>query len=110
MRSVSHGAVDVQSAGIEPTTVPDFVEHWVGRLRGEPVKLHAKPLSDFVDERFDHIITLCDKSHAALPEHPGDHDHVRWDFRHPDSPEAVSHFEIELSERIRLFLQAKHLV
>ena len=83
---------------------------WVSQLYGASTKLQSTPLDDAANHHFDIIVTLCDKSHAALPEHPEDRRHVRWDFHHPDYEKSLRHLEIELSERIRVFLQANHLI
>ena len=109
-RTISHGRVDVVSAGIEPGPVPDFVSEFVSRLYGKNVSLQSKPVATLEDQTFDAIITLCDKSHDNCPQASNDFELVRWDFHHPDDPEAVEHLEIELSERIRVYLEAKHLI
>jgi arsenate reductase len=100
----------MRSAGIEPQAVPEFVSVWVRELYGESTDLQSTSLDELADQHFDTIITLCGKSHDALPEHPEDRRHVRWDFHHPDDEAALRHLEIELSERIRLFLQANPLI
>lgn len=109
-RSISHGRVEVASAGVEPAPVPASVVEWISRIPGAANDIRSKSLDEFKDQHFDTIVTLCDKSHGALPEHPEDRQHVRWDFHHPDDPESLRHLEIELSERIRVFLSAIHQI
>ena len=109
-RTISHRSVDVTSAGVEPTGVPEFVRGWVSELYGVATNLEATALSEVAHRHFDTISTLCDKSHAALPEHPEDRFHIRWDFHHPDDEDSLRHLEIELAERIRIFLQANRLL
>ena len=99
-RTIAHDNVNVASAGVEPAPVPEFVSDWVSQLYGSSADLRATSLDDLADQHFDTIITLCDKSHTALPEHPEDHSHIRWDFHHPDDEESLRLLEIELSERI----------
>lgn len=107
---ISQGKVSTASAGPEPVTVPDYVNQWIGNLLGEPRQLQSQSLETVADKAFDLIITLCDKTHAALPELASDTQHIRWDFHHPDDEESLRHLEIELSERIRLLLLAKGLI
>ena len=109
-RQIGRGRIEVTSAGIEPAAVPLYVAGRVARLLGRPVELQSRRLDDVSDQHFDTIVTLCDKSHATLPEHPEDTDHIRWNFSHPDDEASLRMLEIELSERIRVFLQAKHLL
>lgn len=107
---ISHGQVISHSAGPEPRAVPEFVSSWVENLLGESRPLQSQPLEAVADQPFDMIITLCDKTHTALPELGTDTQHIRWDFHHPDDQEALRHLEIELAERIRLLLMAKRLI
>jgi hypothetical protein len=79
-------------------------------LLGGETKPESNSLDDVAQESFDTIITLCDKSHDALPELPTDQHHIRWDFHHADNAEGLKHLEIEISERLRLMLQAKGLI
>jgi protein-tyrosine-phosphatase len=106
---LGRGRVNAMSAGPEPAAVPDYVQAWVGQLGLGSVPT-SKGYNAVDGLPFDLIITLCDKSHAALPELAGDSQHIRWDFHHADSPEAVRHLEIELAERLRLMLMAHHLI
>ena len=110
LRCISHGNVEVFSAGVGPAPVPAYIQDWVGRLYGNDVNLKSSSLDTMASLQFDTIITLCDKSHITIAEHPEDHRHVRWNFPHPDDPESLQHLEIELSDRIRLFLQANRLL
>lgn len=105
---LGRGRVNAMSAGAEPAAVPDYVLNWVEQLGGTtPV---SKDYSAVSGQGFDLIITLCDKSHTALPELTGDSQHICWDFHHADSPEALRHLEMELAERLRLMLLARHVI
>jgi protein-tyrosine-phosphatase len=109
-RRIGGASVDVVSAGVEPAPVPEVVARLVHGLDGKAVSPNSKPLESVAAEEFDVIVTLCDKSHAALAEHPGDRRHVRWDFHHAEDDESLSHLKIELAERIRVFLEANHVI
>ncbi|UTW03204.1 hypothetical protein KDX31_18045 [Amphritea atlantica] len=107
---MGHGKVLATSAGPEPEPIPEHVSEWVTRLSHSQTKPVSKDLNEMAREPFDTIITLCDKSHDALPELATDQQHIRWDFSHPDDAEALKHMEIEISERLSLMLQAKGLM
>lgn len=106
---ISQGKALAQSAGPEPLPIPEHVSKWVKQLSGTDQKPVSKGLSEVNGKYFDTVITLCDKTHAALPEIALDQQHIRWDFHHADDPEALRHLEIEISERLRLMLLAKGL-
>ena len=95
-RAISHAGVDVSSAGVEPTSMPVFVNDWVRNLYGVATHLEATALDDVDHHHFD--TPLCDKSHVALPEHPEDRSHIRWDFHYPDDEKSLRQLEIELAD------------
>lgn len=107
---ISRGAVLAQSAGPEPTAVPEFIQAWANNLTDAALELSSNSLDEVKDKAFDLIITLCDKTHQALPELSSDQDHIRWDFQHADTEEALRHLEIELAERIRLLFLTKKVI
>lgn len=107
---ISHGHVSAHSAGPEPHAIPDFIHQLASDLNGPEHTLSSNTLEDMKDQVFDMIITLCDKSHTALPELASDTQHVRWDFHHADSWEDVRHLEMELADRLRLLFTTKHFI
>ncbi len=108
-KKIAGQKVHALSAGAEVGQAPEMVVEFITKLTGEAVP-EWQALNDVADQNFDLIITLCDKSHAAIAEHPHDTLHVRWDMHHPESVEQLKHLEIELAERLHLMLQARHLV
>jgi protein-tyrosine-phosphatase/DNA-binding transcriptional ArsR family regulator len=44
---------------------------------------HSKPLSLFVDQRFDHIISLCDRVREICPTFPGSPTMAHWSLADP---------------------------
>lgn len=107
---LGNGKVNAISAGPEPTAIPDYIQGWVNIISGTQQPLQCTSLKDVENQSFDLIITLCDKSHAALPSLASDAKHIRWDFHHADNIEAVRHLEMEIAERLRLMFLAKHLL
>jgi protein-tyrosine-phosphatase len=80
----SGGAVEAHSAGSRPKALhPNAVrvmrdEHGID-LRGH----RPKHLDDFIDERFDRIVTLCDRVREVCPELPGDPEMTHWSIPDP---------------------------
>jgi protein-tyrosine-phosphatase len=68
----------------------------------------SKHLSVFAADRFDHVISLCDRVREVCPRFLGDPDTVHWSVPDPAAePEGSGAFERtaeELAERIRFFL------
>lgn len=104
--------VDVTSAGSRPKPLH---ENAVRVLREYGIELaHRSPqqLSDFERQRFDYVITLCDRVREACPEFPGPARQVHWSIPDPaasggtgqDSYRAFQRMAAELHTRIGFLL------
>ena len=105
--------VEVASAGSHPKPLhPNAVT--VMREHGIDISgYRSKHLDEFAGQRFDHVISLCDKVREVCPEFPGTSGLVHWSMPDPsaagDSPDA-GHAAFrraagELSTRIGFLLQ-----
>jgi len=80
---MSAGAVETASAGSHPKALhPNAVS--VLRQRGIDISANrAKHLDEFVTQRFDAVITLCDRVRAVCPEFPSRPALVHWSVPDP---------------------------
>src|SRR5918994_1661871 len=80
---LSAGVVRAVSAGSHPKPLhPNAVR--VMRERGIDIAGHrSKPLSEFDGERFDYVVSLCDRVREVCPEFPGHPDLVHWSIPDP---------------------------
>jgi len=84
--------VEVFSAGSRPKPLhPNAVA--VMRDLGIDLSGHrSKPLDEFTGQRFDHVISLCDRVREVCPEFPGQPQLVHWSMPDPsaagDTPAA----------------------
>jgi protein-tyrosine-phosphatase/DNA-binding transcriptional ArsR family regulator len=111
---LSEGAVRVVSAGSHPKPLhPNAVRV----MRGRGVDLagrRSKHLSEFTGERFDYVVSLCDRVREVCPEFPGAPELIHWSIpdpgREPGSDEAtLPAFErtaAELCTRIGFLIEA----
>jgi len=80
---LSAGAVRVASAGSRPKLLhPNAIR----ALRARGIDLadrRSKPLTEFTGERFDYVITLCDRVREVCPEFPGAPRAIHWSVRDP---------------------------
>ncbi len=106
----SGGAVEACSAGSHPKTLhPDAVR--VMAERGIDISGRAtKHLDQFVGNRFDRVITLCDKVREICPELPGRPATSHWSMPDPAAHTAVSSYPAfvraadELETRVGLLM------
>jgi ArsR family transcriptional regulator, arsenate/arsenite/antimonite-responsive transcriptional repressor / arsenate reductase (thioredoxin) len=72
----------------------------------------SKPLSQFSAQRFDYVITLCDRVREVCPEFPGHPELIHWSTPDPgregetdaDTYQAFQRTAAELTTRIRFLL------
>ncbi|MHA6695926.1 arsenate reductase/protein-tyrosine-phosphatase family protein [Homoserinimonas sp. A520] len=112
LRQLGGGRIEVASAGSHPKTVhPNAVR--VMRERGIDIGGHrSKHLNEFVEQRFDYVISLCDRVREVCPEFPGSPSVAHWSIPDPavaaaedeDSYPAFVRTTDELNTRIRFLL------
>jgi ArsR family transcriptional regulator, arsenate/arsenite/antimonite-responsive transcriptional repressor / arsenate reductase (thioredoxin) len=83
LESMSDGTVSAASAGSHPKVLhPNAVR--VMRERGVDISGNrTKHLDEFVTQRFDVVITLCDRVREVCPEFPSHPDLVHWSIPDP---------------------------
>ena len=83
---MSAGIVKAESAGSNPKPLhPNAVR--VMRKRGIDISGNrTKHLDEFVSQRFDRVITLCDRVREVCPEFPSHPELVHWSM--PDPAQA----------------------
>lgn len=111
---LSGGAVRAASAGSRPKPLrPEAVRAM--RARGiDLAGRRSKHLDEFAGERFDRVITLCDRVREICPEFPGGPERTHWSIPDParppgGDPPTLAAFErtaAELDTRIRFLLAA----
>jgi ArsR family transcriptional regulator, arsenate/arsenite/antimonite-responsive transcriptional repressor / arsenate reductase (thioredoxin) len=106
--------IEVASAGsrprpLHPNTVRVLSAHGIELAGRAP-----RHLSEFEDQRFDYVITLCDRVREVCPEFPGRAEHVHWSIPDPaafgggdeDTYPAFERMAAELDTRIGFLLAA----
>ncbi|MGH3646103.1 MAG: ArsR family transcriptional regulator [Micromonosporaceae bacterium] len=106
--------VEVVSAGSHPKALhPNAVR--VMRERGIDISgRYSKHLSEFVEQRFDHVISLCDRVREVCPDFPGPPAVAHWSIPDPAAEAAANEHSYpafvrtadELNTRIQFLLYA----
>lgn len=85
LRHLSHGAIDVASAGTLPK--PDI--HPMARKAVqtqfglEMTGQYPKSLDRLVNQHWDYVITVCDRAAETCPVFPNDTERIHWSFEDP---------------------------
>ncbi len=114
LQQLGGARVEAASAGSDPKPLhPDAVR--VMRERGIDIgDRRSKHLSEFADQRFDHVISLCDRVREVCPDFPGSPAVAHWSMPDPAAEAAANEHGYsafvrtadELNTRIQFLLYA----
>jgi arsenate reductase len=107
LRSLGGGDVDVRSAGTNPTIVrPEAIS--VMAERGIDISAHrSKHVEEFIGERFDYVITVCDNANESCPVFPGGPTRIHWSVPDPALVQGTEDERLEAFRRACDFLGNK---
>jgi arsenate reductase len=86
LRTLAGEGVEVFSAGSKPSKVNPYAIQAM-QARGIDISgQRSKHLSEFLDQPFDYVITVCDHAAETCPVFPGKAKRIHWSF--PDPADA----------------------
>jgi arsenate reductase len=103
----------VRSAGTEATRVNPFAVRVLAEQGIDWSSARSKVLTEFVDEPWDYVITVCDRARQACPVFPGAVNSLHWGLDDPSEAEgdddaklaAFRRTEQEVAVRLRPFIE-----
>jgi arsenate reductase len=105
-------AFKVHSAGTEVSRVHPLTLRVLAEAGFDTSGLRSKSVTEFLGQRFDYVITVCDRARESCPVFPGGSETLHWGYEDPSAAEgteeeraaAFRHVLAQLSERIGLFV------
>ena len=106
------GAIEAFSAGIEPSVVNPLTIRVLDEAGLPTEGLRSKSVNEYLGQRFDYVITVCDESRDVCPVFPGVHESLHWGYPDPAKAEGTEEERLaafrsvftQLGERIHQFL------
>jgi len=98
---------DVFSAGTEPDEVDIRAVDALNKFGLAVETLRSKSVEEFDGQKFDYVITLCDKANNECRSYPGANKQLAWDFPDPKLRSGNTPFSTtlnELNNRLSMFL------
>jgi protein-tyrosine-phosphatase len=75
--------VEVVSAGVRPRGVHPMTIIALGKVGIDITGARSKPVGEFLGQRFDYVITVCDRARATCPVFPGGGVTLHWGVDDP---------------------------
>ena len=112
LRELGGDRVEVASAGTEVTRVHPLAVREMAERGIDISGQHSKHMDEFLGERFDYVVTVCDNAGESCPIFPGDPERIHWSIPDPSAVEgekktrqaAFKRAADELTTRIRYLL------
>ena len=94
LRSMAGDKFEVFSAGVKPTTVNPLAIKVMAEVGIDISSHRSKSAMEFIRQKFDYVITVCDNAKQTCPAFPGKCEKIHWDLK--DSAEVVGKDEERL--------------
>jgi arsenate reductase len=103
---------EVHSAGTKPRGINPLTVRILEEAGLPTDGLRSKSVNDFLDQRFDYVVTVCDEARQVCPVFPGSHQSMHWGYEDPalatgSDDQRLAVFRrvfTQLGERIGLFV------
>ena len=83
MKSLGSDQWDVKSGGTFPSYVHPLAIRVMEEIGIDISQQTSKAYGQFLEEKFDYIITLCDQAAISCPAFPGDGVRIHWSLEDP---------------------------
>src|SRR4029079_16783311 len=74
---------EVVSAGVSPRGVHPMTITALDKVGIDISGARSKPVGEFLGQRFDYVITVCDRARATCPVFPGGSETLHWGIDDP---------------------------
>jgi len=104
---------EAHSAGTEPKGVNPYAVRVLAELGIDWSEARSKSVTEFLDQPWDYVITVCDRARQTCPVFPGEHNALHWGLDDPAEVEGTDEVKLaafqvterELVNRIRPFVE-----
>jgi arsenate reductase len=79
---------EVHSAGTQPKGINPFTVKVLEQEHIDPARFHSKAMDQYIGDRFDYVITVCDNAAEECPIFPGEPERIHWSFPDPAAVEG----------------------
>jgi arsenate reductase len=107
LRALASGQWEVQSAGIIQSYVHPLAIQAMEEIGIDISQQISKSMDQFINQRFDYIITLCDEAAQSCPTFLGQGKRLHWPFEDPAGAIGTIEKRIAVFRRIRDGIKAK---
>jgi arsenate reductase (thioredoxin) len=101
LREIAGDRFDAASAGTTPSRINPMTVRVMAEIGIDISEQRSKSVVEMMGERFDYVITVCDRAREACPVFPGPSTKLHWSFDDPASAEGGEEERLEVFRRVR---------
>ena len=101
---------EVFSAGTQPTQVRTEAIQVMRELEIDISAHRSKPLTEFQGQKFDFVITVCDKAREECPVFSGVPERLHWPFEDPAAITEMGEARLQAFRKLRDKIHARVMV
>ena len=101
LRHMAGDRFEVFSAGIKPTQVNPLAIKVMAEAGIDISKHRSKSAMEFIGQKFDFVVTVCDNAKQTCPIFPGKYEKIHWDLEDPAEAQGTEEERLVFFRRIR---------
>src|SRR5713226_5727691 len=101
LRELAGNQFKAASTGTSPTRVNPLAVRAMAEVGVDITEQRSKSVEEMTGERFDYVITVCDRAREACPVFPGRANRLHWSFDDPGEAEGSEQERLEVFRRTR---------
>lgn len=101
LRRLGGGRFEVFSAGTQPGSVHPLAVHAMAEAGVDISGQRSKSVDEFLAERFDFVVTVCDQARESCPVFPGAGQQLHWSLEDPSRAGGGDEERMEAFRRVR---------
>ena len=91
---------DVHSAGTEPKGINPLTLRVLAEAGIDASWARSKSVNEYLGQRFDFVITVCDQARQSCPVFPGVHESLHWGYEDPAAAEGTDEERLAVFRRV----------
>ncbi len=100
-RYLGEGKLEAYSAGLQATGVNPYAIEVMQEIGIDISGQHSKSVQEYIDEKFDYVVTLCSEAEGKCPVFPGDAIVLHWPLKDPNLAGNTREEKLETFRLIR---------
>ncbi|NPV07713.1 MAG: arsenate reductase ArsC [Anaerolineae bacterium] len=105
VRKLAGDAVEVHSAGIAPAGLNPLAVQAMAEIGVDISGQRSKSVTEFLGQRFDLVLTVCDSARESCPVFPGAPEYVHWSLPDPAAATGSHEARMQVFREVRDRLQ-----